>query len=261
MRALERSGARAFPVKTRAALDESDALVIPGGESTTVIRLLERFEMDEPIVARVRAGMPLWGTCMGMIVAAREVAGLEQRTLGLLDIAVRRNAFGRQIASEEIDLEIAALGEPAFPAIFIRAPWIESAGPGVEVLASRTDLDGAHPLDDHAPRRVARPRPLFPLRHALPVDHEIAGRPQAHRRRRGGERRPCLGQGLAGAAESLDLRLVDPRLGQLRAQLEDPRFVALRPPEPLLGLPLAPRRVVEVYPPARSELLRMRRLQ
>jgi 5'-phosphate synthase pdxT subunit len=73
---------------------------------------------------------------MGMIVAAREVAGLEQRTLGLLDIAVRRNAFGRQIASEEIDLEIAALGEPAFPAIFIRAPWIESAGPGVEVLAS-----------------------------------------------------------------------------------------------------------------------------
>jgi 5'-phosphate synthase pdxT subunit len=136
VRALEISGARAFPVKTRAALEQSDALVVPGGESTTVIRLLERFALDEPIVERVRAGMPFWGTCMGMIVAAREVAGLEQRTLGLLDIAVRRNAFGRQIASEEIDLEIATLGEPAFPAIFIRAPWIESAGPGVEVLAS-----------------------------------------------------------------------------------------------------------------------------
>ncbi len=112
-----------------------DALVIPGGESTTVIRLLDRFALADPIVARVRAGMPLWGTCMGMIVAASEVAGLEQRTLGLIDITVRRNAFGRQIASEEVNLDIPVLGEPAFPAIFIRAPWIERAGPGVEVLA------------------------------------------------------------------------------------------------------------------------------
>ncbi len=135
-RALERSGARAVGVKTRSALDAVDALVIPGGESTTVIRLLERFELDAPIVERVRDGMPLWGTCMGMIVAARDVAGLEQKTLGLIDITVRRNAFGRQLASEEVALDVPALGAQPFPAIFIRAPWIERAGPNVEVLAT-----------------------------------------------------------------------------------------------------------------------------
>lgn len=135
VRALEASGARAVPVKTPSALASVDALVIPGGESTTVIRLLDRFDLAQPIVDRVRDGMPFWGTCMGMIVAAAEVADLEQRTLGLIDIRVRRNAFGRQIASEEVRLPIAALGEPAFPAVFIRAPWIERAGPGVEILA------------------------------------------------------------------------------------------------------------------------------
>jgi len=127
---------RAVGVKTRAALETIDGLVVPGGESTTVIRLLERFELDAPIVARVRAGMPFWGTCMGMIVAAHDVVGLEQKTLDLIDISVRRNAFGRQLASEEIDLPVPALGEAPFPAIFIRAPWIERAGAGVTVLAS-----------------------------------------------------------------------------------------------------------------------------
>jgi 5'-phosphate synthase pdxT subunit len=133
--ALERSGARAVGVKTLDAFEGVDALVVPGGESTTVIRLLDRFGLTEPLRARVAAGMPFWGTCMGMIVAAREVAGLEQKTLGLIDITVRRNAFGRQIASEEVALDIPVLGTEAFPAIFIRAPWIERAGPGVEVLA------------------------------------------------------------------------------------------------------------------------------
>jgi 5'-phosphate synthase pdxT subunit len=133
---LRSVGARTLAVKTRADLEAVDGLIIPGGESTTVIRLLDRFELAEPLVARVRAGMPLWGTCMGMIVAAREVAGLEQRTLGLLDVTVRRNAFGRQLASEEISLAIPVLGPEPFPAIFIRAPWIERAGPNVEVLAS-----------------------------------------------------------------------------------------------------------------------------
>jgi 5'-phosphate synthase pdxT subunit len=135
VRALERSGAHAVAVKTRAALDEVEGLVVPGGESTTVIRLLERFALAEPIVERVRAGMPFWGTCMGMIVAAHDVAGLEQKTLDLIDITVRRNAFGRQLASEEVALDVPALGPEPFPAIFIRAPWIERAGPGVEVLA------------------------------------------------------------------------------------------------------------------------------
>jgi 5'-phosphate synthase pdxT subunit len=137
--ALERSGARASAVKTRAELDAVDALVVPGGESTTVIRLLDRFGLAEPIVRRVRQGMPFWGTCMGMIVAAHEVAGIEQPTLDLIDVTVRRNAFGRQIASAEVPLQIPALGEKPFPAIFIRAPWVERAGPGVNVLAS---LDG-----------------------------------------------------------------------------------------------------------------------
>ena len=135
--ALEKSGAAAIPVKTLAELERVDGLVIPGGESTTVMKLLARFSLAEPIVARVRAGMPLWGTCMGMIVVARDVAGLDQPSLGLLDVTVRRNAFGRQNESAEIDLAIPALGSRPFPAIFIRAPWIERAGPSVEVLAER----------------------------------------------------------------------------------------------------------------------------
>jgi 5'-phosphate synthase pdxT subunit len=136
MRALEASGTRAREVKTPAALDAVDALIIPGGESTTVIKLLDRFGLVDPIKSRVRAGMPLWGTCMGMIVAAHDVAGLDQPTLDLIDITVRRNAFGRQIASAEVELDIPVLGDVPFPAIFIRAPWIERAGPGVEVLAT-----------------------------------------------------------------------------------------------------------------------------
>jgi 5'-phosphate synthase pdxT subunit len=136
VRALSASGAEAVAVKTRPELAAVDALVIPGGESTTVIRLLERFALIEPIVSRVRAGMPFWGTCMGMILAAHDVAGLEQKTLDLIDITVRRNAYGRQIASEEVPLAVPALGSEPFPAIFIRAPWIERAGPGVELLAT-----------------------------------------------------------------------------------------------------------------------------
>ena len=135
--ALEKAGAVAIPVKTQAELARVDGLVIPGGESTTVMKLLARFDMEAPIKARVRAGMPLWGTCMGMIVASHDVAGLEQPTLDLIDITVRRNAFGRQNESAEVQLPIAALGDKPFPAIFIRAPWIERAGPSVEILAER----------------------------------------------------------------------------------------------------------------------------
>jgi 5'-phosphate synthase pdxT subunit len=135
--ALERAGANAVPVKTRDQLDAVDGLVIPGGESTTVMKLLARFELAEPIRARVRSGMPLWGTCMGMIVAAHDVADLNQPTLDLLDITVRRNAFGRQNESAEVELPIPAIGSTPFPAIFIRAPWIERVGPSVELLAQR----------------------------------------------------------------------------------------------------------------------------
>jgi 5'-phosphate synthase pdxT subunit len=134
---LERAGARAVAVKSLPDLSAVDALVIPGGESTTVMKLLERAHLVRPIVERVQGGMPLWGTCMGMIVAAREVADLDQPTLNLLDITVRRNAFGRQNESAEIELSIPALGAAPFHAIFIRAPWIERCGPGVELLAQR----------------------------------------------------------------------------------------------------------------------------
>lgn len=135
--AMRRAGAQAIPVKNRDDLARVDGLIIPGGESTTVMKLLDRFAMAQPIVERARSGMPLWGTCMGMIVIAHEVVGLEQPSLDLIDIAVRRNAFGRQNESAEVELSIPALGEPAFPAIFIRAPWIERTGPGVELLAER----------------------------------------------------------------------------------------------------------------------------
>jgi len=134
---LSTGSAEAIPVKNLADLARVDGLIIPGGESTTVMKLLDRFQLGAPIVERVKAGMPLWGTCMGMIVIAHEVVELEQPSLDLIDISVRRNAFGRQNESAEIDLPVPALGENPFPAIFIRAPWIERVGPDVELLAER----------------------------------------------------------------------------------------------------------------------------
>ena len=135
--ALRRAGADALAVKTQTDLDRVEGLIIPGGESTTVMKLLDRFGLDAPIKARAHDGMPVWGTCMGMIVAAHDVAEMTQPTLDLLDITVRRNAFGRQNDSAEIELPIAVLGDRPFPAIFIRAPWIERVGPSVELLAER----------------------------------------------------------------------------------------------------------------------------
>ncbi|MGZ3526936.1 MAG: pyridoxal 5'-phosphate synthase glutaminase subunit PdxT [Vulcanimicrobiaceae bacterium] len=135
--AMKRAGADAIPVKTLADLERVDGLIIPGGESTTVMKLLDRFQLGEPIRRRVRDGMPLWGTCMGMIVVAHEVVELEQPTLDLIDISVRRNAFGRQNESAELALDIPVLGAEPFPGIFIRAPWIERTGQGVELLAQR----------------------------------------------------------------------------------------------------------------------------
>jgi 5'-phosphate synthase pdxT subunit len=135
--ALEHCGASAIPVKSPADLVLVDALIVPGGESTTVMKLLERSGLGRPIVERTRAGMPLWGTCMGMIVAAHDVVGLNQSTLDLIDVTVCRNAFGRQNDSAHVELTIPALGDTPFPAIFIRAPWIERHGPNVTVLAER----------------------------------------------------------------------------------------------------------------------------
>ncbi|MDE2572067.1 MAG: pyridoxal 5'-phosphate synthase glutaminase subunit PdxT [bacterium] len=138
--ALRRSGLSAVEVKTRESLAGVDGLIIPGGESTTVAKLVDRYALREPLVDRITAGMPTWGTCMGMIVLSKEIVGMpDQPTLGVLEIAVRRNAFGRQVESAEVPLAIPALGPQPFPGVFIRAPWVERAGPGVEVLCV---LDG-----------------------------------------------------------------------------------------------------------------------
>jgi len=136
---LERCGVDAQSVKTPEQLKEVDALIIPGGESTTVGAMLERFDLKKPLLDRVKKGMPVWGTCMGMIVMAEKIAGSAQPTLGLLHIEVKRNAFGRQVESAEVPLDIAGLGGKPFPGVFIRAPWIEAARDKAKILAS---LDG-----------------------------------------------------------------------------------------------------------------------
>ncbi|GAA4209870.1 pyridoxal 5'-phosphate synthase glutaminase subunit PdxT [Microbispora amethystogenes] len=134
VRALEESGATAVPVRRPGELAAVDALVVPGGESTTMWKLAVTFEMLEPIRLRIKEGMPAYGSCAGMIMLADRIeGGVEgQETLGGIDMVVRRNAFGRQVDSFEADLDFAGRGE--IRAVFIRAPWVESVGPDVEVL-------------------------------------------------------------------------------------------------------------------------------
>jgi pyridoxal 5'-phosphate synthase pdxT subunit len=139
MAMIERCGAAALSVKTPEQIKAVDALIIPGGESTTVGAMLERFNLQKPLLDRVKKGMPVWGTCMGMIVMAEKVTGSSQPTLGLLHIEVKRNAFGRQIESAEVPLEIAGLTGKPFPGVFIRSPWIESAKDKAKIIAT---LDG-----------------------------------------------------------------------------------------------------------------------
>jgi 5'-phosphate synthase pdxT subunit len=136
--ALSDCGVRAVPVRRAAELDAVDALVLPGGESTTMSRLLETFELLEPVRARIADGMPAYGSCAGMILLARQVLDgrADQRQLGGLDVVVRRNAFGRQVDSFETDLSVAGVPGGPVHAVFIRAPWVESVGPDVEVLAT-----------------------------------------------------------------------------------------------------------------------------
>ncbi|MDX6275541.1 MAG: pyridoxal 5-phosphate synthase pdxT subunit [Frankiales bacterium] len=145
--ALEAAGASTTTVRRPAELAGVDALVVPGGESTTIGKLAVTFGLLEPLRERVAAGMPTYGSCAGMVLLARSVVDgrPDQPLVGGLDIQVRRNAFGRQVDSFEADLEWAGLAEPLH-AVFIRAPWVESAGAGVEVLAS-VAVDGAdHPV-------------------------------------------------------------------------------------------------------------------
>jgi 5'-phosphate synthase pdxT subunit len=139
-KALARIGAEPIEVRLPQHLEGLDSLIIPGGESTTIGQVAERWGLLEPIRAFARAGRPLWGTCAGMVLMAKEVVDNMpgQPTLGLMDITVRRNAFGRQVDSFEANLDVSVLKEP-FHAIFIRAPLIERVGDGVEILAQLDD--------------------------------------------------------------------------------------------------------------------------
>lgn len=116
-------------------LEGIDGLVIPGGESTTMGKLMTRYGLLEPIQERGRRGMPIFGTCAGLIMLSRDINGSDQPRLGLMDMLVERNAFGRQVDSFEADLPVECLGPESLRAIFIRAPYIMKVGPGVEVLA------------------------------------------------------------------------------------------------------------------------------
>lgn len=148
--ALGKCGVTARKVRRRRDLAGLDALVIPGGESTTIGKLMNSYHLLDEIKGLGAEGLPMFGTCAGLVMLAREVVDGDQPLLGLMDIKVRRNAFGRQVSSFESALEIPALGAGApkdttkvtdsattgpFPGIFIRAPWIESVGPEVELLA------------------------------------------------------------------------------------------------------------------------------
>jgi 5'-phosphate synthase pdxT subunit len=134
--ALTAAGAEARPVRRPEELAEVDGLVIPGGESTTMATLAVRFGMLEPLRAAVRSGLPAYGSCAGMIMLADAVLDgtADQGTIGGLDVTVRRNAFGRQVDSFESAVRLTGVPGPPVHAVFIRAPWVEQAGPDVEVL-------------------------------------------------------------------------------------------------------------------------------
>lgn len=140
--ALNRLGVATRELRQLKDLQGIDALVIPGGESTTIGKLLVDLEMLEPLRARIEEGMPVYGSCAGLILLCRHIEGSEQPRLDVLDATVRRNAFGRQADSFEANLDIPELGPEPLPAVFIRAPVIMATGPKVHVLA-RVEMDGA----------------------------------------------------------------------------------------------------------------------
>ncbi|HEY7703594.1 MAG TPA: pyridoxal 5'-phosphate synthase glutaminase subunit PdxT [Acidimicrobiia bacterium] len=163
--AIERAGAAPLVVKHPSDLVSIDAMIIPGGESTTIGRLATRFGLMEPLREEIDSGMPVYGTCAGMILLAAGLTEGDQPLVGALDIVVRRNAFGRQNESFEAELEIDGFAEP-FPAVFIRAPWVAKVGAGVEVLAT---------IDEH-PVMVRQERIL-----ATSFHPELAGDDRIHR--------------------------------------------------------------------------------
>jgi pyridoxal 5'-phosphate synthase pdxT subunit len=138
MRALRAVGASPVSVRRPDELDRVDGLIIPGGESTTIWKLIDVFGLAEQLRKRISGGLPVFGSCAGLIMLADRLPdpASGQQTLGGIDMTVRRNAFGRQTESFERDLFIAGLSGPPYRAVFIRAPWVEEVGPDVEVLAT-----------------------------------------------------------------------------------------------------------------------------
>jgi 5'-phosphate synthase pdxT subunit len=135
--ALRSVGAEAVPVRRRSELEAVDGLVIPGGESTTIVKLAQTFELFEPLHKRIAEGMPTYGSCAGMILLADRIVGgvAGQETFGGIDMTVRRNAFGRQVESFEEPVPIEGIPGGPVTAVFIRAPWVEEVGPAAQVLA------------------------------------------------------------------------------------------------------------------------------
>lgn len=138
-RMLQQLGADTVLVKLPKHLDGIEGLVIPGGESTTIGKLMREYDLLEPIRAMGQEGLPVFGTCAGMIVMAKEIEGAEEPHLGLMSVRVNRNSFGRQRESFEADLEMPAVGDEPYPAVFIRAPHVTQVGAGVDVLAKYDD--------------------------------------------------------------------------------------------------------------------------
>jgi 5'-phosphate synthase pdxT subunit len=184
LRALESVGAVASRVRRRHELDDVDGIVVPGGESTTIGKLLVTFDLLEPLQKRVREGMPAFGSCAGMILLADEVLDgtADQVGIGGLAMAVRRNAFGRQVDSFEADVDFEGVGAPLH-AVFIRAPWVESHGNEVTVLATVPAAAAQRPVEaagaqEAQPRIVAvRQGPLL----ATSFHPELTGDPRVHR--------------------------------------------------------------------------------
>ncbi|WP_427174915.1 pyridoxal 5'-phosphate synthase glutaminase subunit PdxT [Arthrobacter sp. 92] len=192
LRAAEATGATGVGIRRPAELDGIDGLIIPGGESTTIDKLARIFELADPLRERIRAGLPVYGSCAGMILLADEIAdpatdlaGKPQETFGGLDITVRRNAFGRQRESFETDLDFkgldfSAAGNGVAPvhAVFIRGPWVERVGPDVEVLAQVAPANVSHPETLHGAARIVAVRSGKLL--ATSFHPEVTGEKRVH---------------------------------------------------------------------------------
>lgn len=149
IKSLSDCGVNALAVKTKDEILDIDALVLPGGESTTIAKLARSFDLFDLIKTRIADGMPTYGSCAGMILLADRIedAIVGQESFGGIDMTVRRNAFGRQVDSFETELKFEGITQPSIKAVFIRAPWVEQVGPNVQILAEVKNTDGSvHPV-------------------------------------------------------------------------------------------------------------------